>query len=144
MSVLATGLHDPRGMAIGPDGRLYVAEAGTTEGQFDPPPPPPPSEPPTRTRCEVYWPVGPATAGATSRISRIDLRSGQVRTVADQLPSMGSNTLFGGPDGDFYVTQCGYHCNDRSALPASLPSRRPGQVLRVRVPGSSAHCDEED
>lgn len=96
VSVLASGLHDPRGMAIGPDGRLYVAEAGTTEGRFVPPLPPAPAEPPTRTRCEVYWPVGPATPGATGRISRIDLRSGQVRTVADQLPSMGANTLIGG------------------------------------------------
>ena len=76
VSVLASGLYDPRGMAIGPDGRLYVAEAGTTEGRFVPPPPPQPNEPPTVTRCEVYWPVGPATPGYTGRISQIDQASG--------------------------------------------------------------------
>jgi hypothetical protein len=28
-TVIASGLHNPRGMTFGPDGRLYVAEAGT-------------------------------------------------------------------------------------------------------------------
>ncbi len=29
VSVVASGLNNPRGIAIGPDGRIYVAEAGT-------------------------------------------------------------------------------------------------------------------
>jgi glucose/arabinose dehydrogenase len=32
VSVLATGLQDPRGIALGPAGSLYLAERGTTEG----------------------------------------------------------------------------------------------------------------
>ena len=59
VDVVAQGLNDPRGLAFGPGGALYVAEAGTTVGAFVPPPPPDPVAPPTRTRCEVYWPVGP-------------------------------------------------------------------------------------
>lgn len=95
VAVYASGLDDPRGLAFSPSGQLYVAEAGTTEGVFVPPPPPPPNEPPTPTRCEVYWPVGPATPGFTGRISRIGA-NGSRTTVADGLPSFGANTLIGG------------------------------------------------
>ena len=140
VSVLAAGLHDPRGMTIGPDGRLYVAEAGTTEGRFVPPPPPPPTEPPTVTRCEVYWPVGPATPGFSGRISRIDLRSGRRQTVADGLPSMGANTLIGGDrqgagavaflGGRLYATLAGSGCSH------GHPSD-PNAVLRVAGDGTT-------
>jgi hypothetical protein len=41
VTVVAGGLHDPRGLAIGPGNDIYVAEAGTTVGMFVPPPPPP-------------------------------------------------------------------------------------------------------
>jgi hypothetical protein len=34
ISIIAEGLHDPRGMAIGPDGDIYIAEAGTTPGDL--------------------------------------------------------------------------------------------------------------
>ena len=95
VTIYANGLDDPRGLAFSPSGQLYVAEAGTTEGIFVPPPPPPPNEPPTQTRCEVYWPVGPATPGFTGRISRIGA-DGRRTTVADGLPSFGANTLIGG------------------------------------------------
>lgn len=95
IEVVANGLHDPRGLAWGPAGELYVSEAGTTVGMFVPPPPPAPTEPPTRTRCEVYWPVGPKVGGYTGRISRID-RSGVTQVVAEGLPSTASNRLIGG------------------------------------------------
>jgi hypothetical protein len=95
IEIVATGLHDPRGLAFGPGNELYVAEAGTTVGLFVPPPPPPPNEPPTRTRCEVYWPVGPKTPGFTGRISRIG-RNGHVHVVAENLPSSSANLLIGG------------------------------------------------
>ena len=93
--VVANGLHDPRGLAFGPGNELYVAEAGTTAGVFVPPPPPAPSEPPTRTRCEVYWPVGPKTPGFDARITRI-ARDGTAHVVADNLPSAAANLLIGG------------------------------------------------
>lgn len=95
VEVVASGLHDPRGLAFGPGNELYVAEAGTTVGAFVPPPPPAPNEPPTRTRCEVYWPVGPKSPGFTGRVSRID-KQGHAHVVADGLPSSAANRLIGG------------------------------------------------
>jgi len=95
VTLVADGLHDPRGLALGPRGTLYVAEAGTDEGVFVPPPPPAPSEPPTRDRCEVYWPVGPVTPGNSSRISRIE-RSGAVVPVTVGGASSANNLMIGG------------------------------------------------
>jgi len=95
VSVVAEGLHDPRGLALGPRGSLYVAEAGTDEGVFVPPPPPAPSEPPTRDRCEVYWPVGPVTPGNSARVSRVE-RSGAVVPVVVGGASSANNLLIGG------------------------------------------------
>lgn len=76
-----SGFTNPRGLAFGPDGLLYVAEAGTggtltTAGQCD-------QEP---------APVGPFTGGFTARISRIS-PAGERETLADGLPSAA------GPDG---------------------------------------------
>jgi hypothetical protein len=70
-----TGFDNPRGLAFGPEGLLYVAEAGTggttsTAGQC-------PQEP---------APVGPFTGGLTGRISRVS-RQGARETVAAGLPS---------------------------------------------------------
>ena len=95
VQIVARGFKDPRGLMFGPDGKLYVAEAGTTVGVFVPPPPPAPNEPPTRTRCEVYWPVGPKTPGYTGRISKID-PDGSRHVVARHLPSSAANLLIGG------------------------------------------------
>lgn len=107
VDVVAGGLHDPRGMALGAGGAIYVAEAGTTTGvfalpkAFEPVPDagPPftwvPSEPPTATRCEVYWPVGPVTPGYTGSIARID-PDGAVTRVVEGLPSAANNLLIGG------------------------------------------------
>ena len=95
VEVVATGLHDPRALGFGPGNELYISEAGTTVGAFVPPPPPAPNEPPTRTRCEVYWPVGPKSPGYTGRVSRIDKR-GQAHVVAEGMPSSAANRLIGG------------------------------------------------
>jgi hypothetical protein len=81
--VVASGLNGPRGLKFGPDGYLYVAEAGTV-----------PSSPTSTTpeQCaQVVAPVGPYSGGNTGRISRID-KSGNRTTVADGFPStMASN-----------------------------------------------------
>jgi len=74
-SVFSTGFNNPRGLKFGPDGNLYVAEAGI--GGMD-----------SSTGCaQVIPPVGPykgSTSG--SRISRISWGGGRT-TYVDSLPS---------------------------------------------------------
>jgi hypothetical protein len=75
-SVYASGLEYPRGLAWGPDGDLYVAEAGTAGTNFT-----------TPAQCaQVLAPAGPYFNGPTSRISRID-RHGTRTTFASGFPS---------------------------------------------------------
>jgi hypothetical protein len=83
--VVASGLNDPRGIAFGPTGRMFVAEAGSggatisTTGQCD----------------QVQPPVGPSVAGFTARV--VEITAGGVPVaVADGLPSSEGNPLIGG------------------------------------------------
>lgn len=74
-TVVAHGLLAPRGLHFGPDGDLYVAEAGSggtnsTVGQCP----------------QVPAPVGPYTGGFTARISKFD-KNWNRTTVASGLPS---------------------------------------------------------
>jgi hypothetical protein len=80
--VIVTGLNNPRGLKFGPDGMLYVAEAGIGGTN-------------SSTQCvQVVSPVGPYTGSDTgSRISRIDW-SGVRTTAVNYLPS--STTAPGG------------------------------------------------
>jgi hypothetical protein len=77
--VVASGLEGPRGLRFGPDGDLYVAEAGTggtlsTVGQC------------TQVPGGPGGP-GPDTGGLTARISKVS-PSGKVTTVASGFPSV--------------------------------------------------------
>jgi hypothetical protein len=85
VSVYATGLNGPRGLRFGPDGALYVAEAGRGG-----------TNPASTVNCDpVPPPVGPYSGGPTARISKIT-GPGQVTTVVDGLPSAISSL----PSGD--------------------------------------------
>jgi hypothetical protein len=75
VTVVASGLNNPRGLAFGPDGALYVAEGGTGGTAS------------TDGRCtQVPPPIGPYTGGLTASISRIS-RQGTRTVVASGLPS---------------------------------------------------------
>jgi hypothetical protein len=74
-TVYASKLEAPRGLRFGPDGALYVAEAGTGGTNS------------TGSACEqVPAPVGPYTGGKNARISKIDSK-GTRTTVAAGFPS---------------------------------------------------------
>lgn len=75
VTVFASGLNAPRGLKFGPDGYLYVAEAGlggdiSTDGLCD----------------QVIPPVGPYLGGNNARILKIN-SSGSIFTVVNNLPS---------------------------------------------------------
>lgn len=75
-SVYATGLERPRGLRFGPDGFLYVAEAGTGGTNST-----------GKTCTQVPGPVGPYTGNSkNARISKI-ARNGTRTTVAGGFPS---------------------------------------------------------
>src|SRR6516164_9860378 len=68
MTVVASGLNSPRGLAFGPHGALYVAEGGTGGTSST-----------VGTCPQVPAPIGPYAGGFTASISRIS-RDGD-RTV---------------------------------------------------------------
>lgn len=86
ITVFASGLDGPRGLKFGPDGNLYVAEAGRGGTNVT-------------SNCEqVPAPVGPYHGGPSARISKIT-PDGHVLIVADGLPSAKSSLPSGDTDG---------------------------------------------
>ncbi|HXB90687.1 MAG TPA: ScyD/ScyE family protein [Puia sp.] len=100
--VVATGFNDPRGIKFGPDGLLYVAEAGIGGTHL--------------STCipQVIPPVGPYTGSDTgSRISRVGW-DGVRTTLVDHLPS--STTAPGGGSGIQGVADIAFIGNDLYAV----------------------------
>ena len=72
---LVSGLEGPRGLIFGPDGALYIAEAGTGGTVST-----------VEALCtQVVAPIGPSLGGTTARISKF--LNGQVSVLASGLPS---------------------------------------------------------
>jgi hypothetical protein len=124
-TVVATGLTNPRHVRVGPDGLLYVAEAGIGGDRLQ--------------TCD--WPgnlftvPGPYMGGFSARVSRI-LPNGQRQTVVDHLPSFrdGFGDGLGASDvawidGQMYVLVEGGGCT------RGLPDH-PAGIVRVRSNGS--------
>jgi hypothetical protein len=118
-TMYASGLEGPRGLVFGPDGSLYVAEAGLG-GKTS-----------TAGICtQVVPPIGPYTGGPTARISKIDT-NGSTTTLVSGLPSAidsAGNTL-GVADlaflnGSLYAVLAGGGCSHGNAT-------SPNSIIRV-------------
>lgn len=116
--VLVSGLLNPRGMTIGPDGMLYVAEAG--EGG---------DTPVTVEGLEFM-------NGFTGRISMIDPATGERTTVADGLPS-NSHPEFGtvGPTGVAFIDGQLYYVQTHGGEAWGFPDNPTG-VYQVNDDGT--------
>lgn len=102
----ASGLEGPRGLAFGPDGTLYVAEAGLGGSTST-----------VGTCQQTPAPVGPYKGGLTARISKVDTK-GNVTTLTSGLPSAvnGMAAVLGVADvaflnGDLYAVLAGGGCS---------------------------------
>jgi DNA-binding beta-propeller fold protein YncE len=120
-------LSSPRGLAFGPDGRLYVAEAGTGGTLV------PSDTPECPTNINIY---SPYTAGYSGRVLRV-LADGTKQTVADRLPSM--TDAYGGNYGPTDLAFIGgtlYVLIEMGGCSHGLPADD-AAILRINADGST-------
>jgi sugar lactone lactonase YvrE len=111
VTVLASGLNNPRGLTFGPDGNLYIAEGGTGGASST-----------TPGQCaQVVAPVGPYHGGFTARILKLAPTGGTPTVVASGLPSSQTSPALGNlmsgiaalsfVDGNLYALTAGAGCS---------------------------------
>jgi hypothetical protein len=125
----ATGLTNPRGLAFGPDGHLYVAEAGTG-GDL---------EATDEDDCPINFNIfSPYKAGYSGRVTRV-LANGTKQTVAANLPSTMDSTgsTFGPTDVAFIGDQL-YVLIEMGGCSHGLPDDLPA-ILRVNKDGTTTN-----
>ncbi len=129
-TVYASGLLGPRGLRFGPDGMLYVAEAGT--GGV--------TKSASLSCLQARPPAGPYTGGPSARISKID-RQGNRTTAASGLPSGMSSLPTGDTlgaadiaflDGKLYAVLAGGGCSHANP---SLPNG----IIEIDLPTGHWH-----
>ena len=95
VSVIADLGGGPTGLALGPDGALYVCNSGGFEWHEQP---------------GLLRPIGTPASYSGGRIERLDLRSGEFRTLYDRCgghPLRGPNDIVFDRHGGFYFTDLG-------------------------------------
>jgi hypothetical protein len=119
-TIYASGLQSPRGLKFGPDGDLYVAEAGTG-GTV--------STVKVCPNLQVLPPIGSYLGGSTGRISKLD-KSGKRTTVASGFPSSlaAEGDLQGVADiaflnGTLYAVTAGGGCSHGNASSPNIIAR---------------------
>jgi hypothetical protein len=133
LTVVASGLENPRGLEFGPGGQLYVAEGGLGGTTTT-----------TPAQCtQVPAPVGPYSGGFTARISRVGVDTGVRETVAAGLPSSVTSPAAGGfisgiadvkfADGALYALIAGAGCSHGLAgtVNSIVKVERGGRVSQV-------------
>jgi sugar lactone lactonase YvrE len=114
---LATGITAPRGMKIGPDGMIYVADAGSGG--------------------DTTAPDDLGKTGLTGRIVKVDPATGNVSVVADKLPSnAGGEGDSVGPADVAFVGNTLYYVQTHAGTAYGFPASTPTGVYRVNSNGT--------
>lgn len=125
----ATGLTSPRGLTFGPDGALYVAEAGVG-GTLTPD-----VGPDCPLVPNIY---SPYTAGYSGRVVKVR-KNGSLQVVADNLPSMTDNGgAHYGPTDVAFIGKTLYVLIEMGGCSHAMPDDLPA-ILRVNRDGTTTN-----